>query len=241
MSGPVIVPACAVLCLSASAAPPANVRSSQRTGVWGGKKRGARYSGKNATHGLKRNHGPRSGARAGGKNATRLGARRPVASWHRPEFRHILFEIWVAWAARENFGKFGAVAGLSGGGKSLRMFLLFSSPTDLPSLPQPKGLQDSRDRRWPSPAAVCTPHACSDAAEPISRSTRLHSRPPASGSLPTSPVFGICAFPSREHAGIGAHFHVKLIEIWARIRHINETNLGAFPSKLWPVPSHGVV
>ena len=109
------------------------------------------------------------------------------------------------------------------------------------SLPQPKGLQDSRGRRWPSPAAVCTPHACSDAAEPISRSTRLHSRPPASGSLPTSPVFGICAFPSREHTGIGAHFHVKLIEIWARIRHINETNLGAFPSKLWPAPRYKVV
>ena len=76
------------------------------------------------------------------------------------------------------------------------------SPTDLPSLPQPKGLQESRDRRWPSPAAVCNPHACSDAAEPISRSTRLHSRPLGSGSLPAPPVFEICAFPSQEHTGI---------------------------------------
>ena len=97
----------------------------------------------------------------------------------RPEFRQILFEIWVA-----------SAAGLRPRPKVSARILLFSSPTDLPSLrPQPKGLRESRDHRWPSPAAVCNPHACSDAAEPISRSTRLHSRPLASGSLPTPPLF----------------------------------------------------
>ena len=57
-----------------------------------------------------------------------------------------------------------------------------------------------------------------------------------SGSLPPPPVFEIFTFQSVKHTGIGAHFRVKLLEIWARIRHINETNLGAFQSKLWPVP-----
>ena len=106
--------------------------------------------------------------------------------------------------------------------------LSFSSPTDLPSLPQPKELQESRDRRWSSPAAVCTPHACSDAAEPISRSTRLHSRPLASGSLHAPPVFETCAFPSQEHTIIGANFQANLLQFLARIRQINERKFLAF-------------
>ena len=53
------------------------------------------------------------------------------------------------------------------------------------------------------------------------------------------PCFEIFTFQSVKHTGIGAHFQVKLLEIWARIRHINETYLGAFQSKLWPVPSRG--
>ena len=162
-----------------------------------------------------------------------------VPSWHRPEFRQILFEIWVASAVSENMGKFRSVAGLSGQAKNMGKISTFDAPSSPATLETHAMRSALSGRRWPSPAAIGTPHAYSDAAEPISRSTRLHSRPPASGSLPTSPVFGICAFPSREHAGIGAHFHVKLIEIWARIRHINETNLGAFQSKLWPVPSEG--
>ena len=52
-----------------------------------------------------------------------------------------------------------------------------------------------------------------------------------SGSLPSPPVFEIFTFQSVKHTGIGAHFQVKLLEIWARIRHINETNLGAFPNR----------
>ena len=72
---------------------------------------------------------------------------------------------------------------------------------------------------------------------PISRSTRLHSRPQTSGSLPTPPCFEIFTFHSVKHTGIGAHFRVKLYGIWARIRHINETYLGAFQSKLWPGPT----
>jgi len=51
------------------------------------------------------------------------------------------------------------------------------------------------------------------------------------------PCFEIFTFHSVKHTGIGAHFRVKLLEIWARIRHINETYLGAFQSKLWPVPT----
>ena len=60
-----------------------------------------------------------------------------------------------------------------------------------------------------------------------------------SGSLPPPPVFEIFTFQSVKHTGIGAHFQVKILEIWVRIRHINETNLGAFQSKLWPVPNQG--
>ena len=53
-------------------------------------------------------------------------------------------------------------------------------------------------------------------------------------------VSEIFTFHSVKHTGIGAHFRVKLYGIWARIRHINETYLGAFQSKLWPVPSRAV-
>ena len=55
------------------------------------------------------------------------------------------------------------------------------------------------------------------------------------------PCFEIFTFHSVKHTGIGAHFRVKLLEIWARIRHINETYLGAFQSKLWPGPSCGAL
>ena len=53
------------------------------------------------------------------------------------------------------------------------------------------------------------------------------------------PCFENFTFQSVKHTGIGAHFNMKLIQIWARIRHIYETYLGAFQSKLWPVPSRG--
>ena len=42
-----------------------------------------------------------------------------------------------------------------------------------------------------------------------------------SGSLPPPPVFEIFTFQSVKHTGIGAHFQVKILEIWGRIRHIN--------------------
>ena len=44
-------------------------------------------------------------------------------------------------------------------------------------------------------------------------------------------LFEKITFQSVKHTGIGAHFKMKLIQIWARIRHIYETYLGAFQSE----------
>jgi len=48
-----------------------------------------------------------------------------AVAWPRPEFRQILFEIWVASALNEICGKFRPVAGLSARDKSLRKFWTF--------------------------------------------------------------------------------------------------------------------
>ena len=84
------------------------------------------------------------------------------------------FEIWVPSALREIFGKFGPVAGLSAGDKSLRKFWTFIAHWPPQPTPAKGASGEQRDRRWPSPAVACTPHACSDAAEPIFCSMRLH-------------------------------------------------------------------
>ena len=118
----------------------------------------------------------KSGARSGNSlsrgRSHALSAR--AAAWPRPEFRQILFEIWVASALREIFGKFGPVAGLSAREKSLRKFWTFIAHWPPQPTPAKGASGEQRDRRWPSPAVACTPHACSDAAEPIFCSMRLH-------------------------------------------------------------------
>ena len=78
--------------------------------------------------------------------------------------------------------------------------------------------------------------AISDACLFLARCGFIHGRLLRFAAYP--PCFENFTFQSVKHTGIGAHFKMKLIQIWARIRHIYETYLGAFQSKLWPVPSH---
>ena len=141
----------------------------------------------------------------------------------------------MAAAVSENMGKFGPVAGLSTRAKNMGKISTFDAPSSPATLETHAMRSALSGRRWPSPAAIGTPHAYSDAAEPISRSTPLMAVIPVR-CLPPH-VFEIFTFQSVKHTGIGAHFRVKLLEIWARIRHINETYLGAFQSKLWPGPT----
>ena len=77
--------------------------------------------------------------------------------------------------------------------------------------------------------------AISDACLFLARRGFIHGRFAPVRCLP--PCFENFTFQSVKHTGIGAHFNMKLIQIWARIRHIYETYLGAFQSKLWPVPT----
>ena len=101
-----------------------------------------------------------------------------ATAWPRPEFRHIFSGIWVAAAVSENMGKFRPVA------PAFRAELKIWAKFRLSMSFLPRDFGDSHHALcsvWPpmalvrpSPAAVGTPHAYSDAAEPISRSTRLH-------------------------------------------------------------------
>ena len=82
--------------------------------------------------------------------------------WPRPEFRQILFEIWVASALREFFGKFGPVAGLSAREKSLRKFWTFIAhwpPQPTPATPR-RPLQPMTAVFLPAEQGP-TPHASS--------------------------------------------------------------------------------
>ena len=97
-----------------------------------------------------------------------------MSTWHRPEFRHIFSGIWAAAAVSENMGKFRPVAGLSGRAKNMGRISTFDAPSSPATLETHAMRSALSGRRWPSPAAIGTPHAYSDAAEPISRSTRLH-------------------------------------------------------------------
>jgi len=71
-------------------------------------------------------------------------------------------------------GKFRPVAGLSGRAKNMGKISTFDAPSSPATLETHAMRSALSGRRWPSPAAFGTPHAYSDAAEPISRSTRLH-------------------------------------------------------------------
>ena len=57
-----------------------------------------------------------------------------LTTWHRPEFRHIFYGIWVAAAVSEIWGKFGPVAGLSTRAKNMGKISTFDAPSSPASL-----------------------------------------------------------------------------------------------------------
>ena len=153
--------------------------------------------------------------------------------WHRPEFRHIFYGIWVAAAVSEIWGKFGPVAGFR---PEIKIWAKFQLSMLLPP-PQVWRLTPcallclalrSVVLAWLVMQFRTHAYFSLDAAPFTAVSLRFAAYPPC---------FEIFTFHSVKHTGIGAHFRVKLYGIWARIRHINETYLGAFQSKLWPVPN----
>ena len=105
--------------------------------------------------------------------------------WHRPEFRHIFYGIWVAAAVSENMGKFGPVAGLSTRAKNMGKISTFDAPSS------PASLETQAMRSALSGPALggagMVGDAISDACLFLARRGSIHGRLPPVRCLP--PLF----------------------------------------------------